>query len=471
MNDQPTTLDPILEARLDLLEQALDEAQAIRAARADQAERLDALAKFLRPGGDLSRLGDRLQTGVQDALTRLNIALRSLESLEQDEPERAVELEDMINVAALKEAAVLVGDLRKQIDKEWEPTRREAYVRFSGLEDWSVAALEQERLEEAVATYENALWEIKGSAAPWATYEEQLRNRERSLFHAYFQVVGSMAVRGFRVVDALADDRRSLLRILLKPLDAGGGQEPPELPPPNLLTRSEHVQLGYLRWNLWAMPLLGRAAGLHLIEHNTFRSMQIAPVHKVICADTYAAHVLGPSYVAAALFLDLDPDGTSIGGSPSDPVRAALLLELLPELAAAPQREAMERFAALLRDAWSRARGAIGAPDFNVSDEVREVTAKFRSAVEQKFPDGGYDLGNLAARMSEAESFARGGRAGAGLPRDVLMSMWWARVNDLADCQTIDRSARTSMTQTSGSSATATQAKKTSTTGVVRVKP
>jgi hypothetical protein len=166
----------------------------------------------------------------------------------------------------------------------------------------------------------------------------------------------------------------------------------------------------------------------------------------VICADTYAAHVLGPSYVAAALFLELDPDGLPVGNSPSDPVRAELLLELLPQLADEPQRPAIAGFTQLLRAAWEQAREAIGAPPIKVSDEVREVTVKFRGEVDQKFPEGAYDLGNLATRIEEAEGFASGAqRVGTGAPRDVLVSMWWARIKGLADCPTIDASARRSM--------------------------
>jgi hypothetical protein len=444
---EPSSLDPILEARLDLLLQVLNEVRDIRNERSAHKQRLDALDQFLKPGGDLQKLRNLVLVNVRDAKTRVEVVVGSNNGDEDVNDTRGDEEEDPGDIESTFK---ILERLDKLVNSDWEAKRREAYGNFGPLQEWSIAGLDETRLKDAMDLYDTAYWEIRNSRQPWTKYEEQMRNRGEQLFYAYRELLGSIAVRGIRIIDELAADRKGLLNLLLKPLDSA--QDLPQLPAPNLLTRSEHVQLGYLGWSLWAMPLLGREAGLHLIRQDTFRSAQIASAHHVICADTYAAYVLGPSYVAAALFLELDPDGSSIGDAPSDPVRAELLLDLLPELAAGPQRDAVTRFTDRLRDAWQQARVAIGAPEIVVSDEVYEVTRKFRAAVDQKYPEGPYDMGNLSNRVEEAQAFAEGRqRVGTGAPRDVLVSMWWARVHGLGDCATIDRTARNSMSPGSSS--------------------
>jgi len=443
MNDMAAGLDPILEARLDLLAQVLDEVKDIRTAMVDQTQRLETLAHFLRRNGDLTKLHNSMLVDAGDAETRLKVLVQAgRDQLDTDlldhDPEDQADEADHATSASRKLAHL------NELLKELEAARVQAFRTFNGLQAWSVAALDEERLKAAIERFDHTIREIRSSEQPWRKYEEQLRDQGARLFNDYFELLGSMAVRGLASTADLADESEKLLNLLLKPRDSI--KDPPRFPAPNLLTRSEHVQLGYQRWSLWAMPLIGREAGLHLIRQGTFGTVQIAGEHQVICADTYAAHVLGPSYVAAALFLELDPDGLPVGNSPSDPVRAELLLELLPQLADEPQRPAIAGFTQLPRAAWEQAREAIGAPPIKVSDEVREVTVKFRGEVDQKFPEGAYDLGNLATRIEEAEGFASGAqRVGTGAPRDVLVSMWWARIKGLADCPTIDASARRSM--------------------------
>jgi hypothetical protein len=285
---------------------------------------------------------------------------------------------------------------------------------------------------------------IRDSQRPWAKYEEQLHGRGETLFNAYLELLSSIAVRGLRIVDDLADDRQALLKVLLGQVDH---EKLPQLPTPNLLTRSEHIQLGYLGWNLWALPLIGKDAGLYLIRNSEQDWGSLALKHHVICADAFATYVLGPSYVAATIFLELDPDGTSVGGAPSDPVRAELLLDLLPELATEPQRKAITEFVGKLREAWEAARTAIGAPSIEVSDEVRDVTRKFQEKVAFDNPAAAYDMETLPDQVSEARRFVAGEEpVAANHPRDVLVSMWWARVNNPEACSAIDEGARKVMT-------------------------
>jgi len=77
MNDMAAGLDPILEARLDLLAQVLDEVKDIRTAMVDQTQRLETLAHFLRRNGDLTKLHNSMLVDAGDAETRLKVLVQA----------------------------------------------------------------------------------------------------------------------------------------------------------------------------------------------------------------------------------------------------------------------------------------------------------------------------------------------------------------------------------------------------------
>ncbi|MGD9959268.1 hypothetical protein [Nocardioides sp.] len=437
MNDQnrprSQALDPILEARLDLLNQVLDEVQNIRDERKAQKDRLAAVQRFLKPDGDLNKLRNDAGMGIEAAVRRLRNAIEiNGGSADPDDP--------------TEQALELLTSLQPDIDVSLRNLRSDAFREFLGIQEWTIAALNDTRLGKAQALYRASLNAIGEAQRPWAKYEEQLHGRGETLFNAYLELLSSIAVRGLRIADDLADDRQALLKVLLGHVDH---DQLPQLPTPNLLTRSEHIQLGYLGWNLWALPLIGKDAGLYLIRTSQDSWSDLAARHHVVCADAFATYVLGPSYVAATIFLELDPDGTSTGGAPADPVRAELLLDLLPELATEPQRRAIEAFVGRLRAAWQAARTAIGAPQIEVSDEVRDVTRKFREEVAYDYPQAAYDMETLPDQVADAERFVTGDApATSNHPRDVLVAMWWARVNHPESCRVIDDGARKVMAAT-----------------------
>ena len=102
--------------------------------------------------------------------------------------------------------------------------------------------------------YRLSLEEIKLSERPWDTYETQLNSRGEQLFNAYLELFGSIAMRGVGLPDELADERDILVDWLLHFFPERPPKPKPRFPMPNLLTRSEHVQLGYLAWSLGDAP-------------------------------------------------------------------------------------------------------------------------------------------------------------------------------------------------------------------------
>lgn len=418
MNEK-TLIDPILKARLELLEQVRDEVIDIQRAIADQNRRLAAVEEFLRHRGQLAGLTSQVKINVRDAIARL---------------------EDEEWGPAGEEALERLNAVPPLLKDKLDVARQDALQEFIGIKNWSVAALDSSQLTNAIKLYARALSEIRSSQQPWAKYEEQLNSRGEQLFNAYLELFGSIAVRGIGPPDNLDDERRDLSNFLLSFFPASAPMA--RLPMPNLLTRSTHVQLGYLSWSLWAMPLLARDVGAHLIRQGAFD--QPAEHYQLVCADAFAVFAMGPSYTAAALFLELDPDGRPVGGAPSDSVRAKLMLDLLPRLAGDAQRAQIEVHTELLRSAWEQACNAVGGRAVTPANEDVEAVEKFLGRLQADYPDLGYDLSKLASRNEEAERLTAGQEVnGTGQIWDLLVSMWWARVtHPEAESKTIDTQAR-----------------------------
>jgi hypothetical protein len=237
-----------------------------------------------------------------------------------------------------------------------------------------------------------------------------------------------MVVRDFEVDTELVEDRTELLKLMLSPLSRGNL---PKLPIPNLLTRTEHVQLGYPGWSLWALPLVAREAGLHLIRSNVFNT-EVPELLRMLCADVFAIWALGPSYPCAVIYLDLDPDDTGNGGV-SDPVRAEVLLDLLPKLGGEVQREALTNRANQLRAAWHQARAAVGGEDVKLAEDYQSVIDTFLAELRHEYKEIPYDSRRLAEVESMAQSLAAENPDQllevVPLTRDLLIAMWLARLD------------------------------------------
>ncbi len=420
MPDNGARLDLILSIRLDLLEQALDEVEKVIVAMGDQRQRLDDVEQCLGPKGHIVNREKAVKTAVGDAINRLEIVLDgdSLE-LESDDANR---LQDALErLSAVKDAIDLLATDRVAAHKSFQDVSR-----------WSVAGLADMELAEAADEYRKLLDEIRDDPQPWQRYETELRGRGQKLFTRYLELLGGMAVRGFGIEGDMVGDAQALYRLLLQPLGrAAQGARPQRslyLP-----MRTRHIPLGYLHWSLWALPLVGRSAGEHVLDKSTFHT-PIDDRRKLFCADAYALYVLGPSYAHAALFLELDPDDASHDDAPDqllpDSLRAQALLEQLPKLDENAEDELTE-IAGRLAEPWGQARRALGVGDVTVDEADRKVVDRFLDEVRQSYPEIAYDTRwlneaqQLGAKLAGSESLDA---VAANHPRDLVTAVWLARV-------------------------------------------
>jgi hypothetical protein len=440
----PTNLDPILEARLDLLEQALAEVDKILYAMIDQRERLEQIQLFLTGEGGLKQIRKKLWTSVMDALNRIEgppLVADDLmeEDLEDDTGDGDTGWSEQDH--SRLQAVALLNTALQQLN-ELEQARHDARKHFQEIQQWSVAGLVEEQLDAAARQYRSMVDLIRRAPDPWQAYEQQLRGRGEQLFTAYLDLLSSMAVRDVGIIDdRLAKDRKELLK-LLKP--RGYLSELPNFPAPNLLTGTEHVQLGYFGWSLWALPLIARHAGLDLIKRDVF-STEIPDRLQILCADAFALYTMGPSYACAAIYLELDPDDATSDGI-SDAIRAEVLLDGLPKLGDDPERRVLESRAEQLRNAWNRARAAVHGEEVSLAEDDQKIVDRFLDELRGPYNEMAYSMRGLAHPVALAEELAAAPPVGPdpGMPpiRDLLIAMWWGRLDHPGYCPKIHQRAR-----------------------------
>jgi hypothetical protein len=436
-------VDLILATRLDLLKQALDEAYAVRDNMRMQRERLASVADCLSPKGQLSSSEEDISLAVHDAVSRLSLFLTGatntkLEDLDDDEDgdedgaEDGDEDDDGSTRGAQNKERRHVLDAFRRLSaatlslKQLKLDRGLAHASFAEVSRWSVAGLADEELTAATADFEELLDEIRDAPNPWQRYELELRGRGQLLFTRYLELLGGMAVQSLRLQVDEVGDEAALLKLLLNPL----GQQADEAPPLRSLhlpMGTRHPPLGYSRWGLWALPLIGRTVGEHLLERGKLR---VAPDSRsaALYADVYALYVLGPSYVHAAVFLELDPDDDD-AHEVSDAYRAEVLLHLLPRLDESAAAEL-----SLIRDRiakpWQAARSAFGGAEVELAEADVAGLEAFLAGLRQDHAG----LAWTAQWLSDAEDNGRrliaGGDELKGLKlhvRDILTAVWLAR--------------------------------------------
>lgn len=433
------SLDPILEARLDLLEHALAEVDKIRAAMTEQSKRLKAIEGFLDGDGGLFRLRARLWTNIKDALNRVEgpplVPYETMGDVPEDGGEPPEQ--DQSN----QQAVTFLNTALEQLT-ELEKARQGARRQFQGIQRWSVAGLQPDQLDTAAQQYRSMVDLIRRAQDPWQAYEQQLRGRGEQLFTAYLDLLSSMAVRGLGIDTELVKDRQTLLKFLLQP--RGHLPELPSFPAPNLLTGTEHVQLGYLGWSLWALPLIARHAGLNLINKDVFET-GVPGRLRTLCADAFALYTMGPSYVCAAIYLELDPDGAATEGI-SDPVRAEFLLDGLPRLGDGPERQELQSRTEQLRDAWRKAGTGVQSAEIGLAHDDQKVVDRFLDELNGRYREMGYSMRGLDYSVDLAKRLAAEGPAApAGeMPqvRDLLVAIWCARLDHPGRCAGIHQRAQ-----------------------------
>jgi hypothetical protein len=439
--------DRILEAQLGLLEQAVDEVDKICAAKDQLAQRLQEVQDFLKADkaekmGGLQKLESSIRLDLADTTARVTAALDQWQDADDDvgDADEEGDGDAERETTPLWQARKILDEAPATLDKLRE-ARAQAYAAFQSIRQWSVADLDDRDLKQAAGRYRTLLTEIRKSPVPWKAFERELHGRGEQLFTRYLELLGGMAVRGFAADKELADERQELIRLMVQPF---WSQTPPSLRVPNLLTRTEHVQLGYVDWNLWVLPLVGREAGIHAIKSPGGFTTEVPLELLALCADVFAMYVVGPSYAAATIYLELDPEGGEVG-SVTDPVRAEVILRMLPEMAEAePHRDYLQRRASELRASWATVRAALEAPQVVVDDEYATAVL-FLGELRDKYSDLAFESAKLGDVVTNSEQLADEAKPLAGVlrdPRSLLAAMWLARLANPGRSKVIHARAR-----------------------------
>jgi len=430
-------IDLILATRLGLLEQAVDEARTIMEAMGQQRTQLKLVDDGLSPKGRLSQADSQTRANVEDAIRRLSKVLTgrfdaTLADLDREDAEDDSDGEEAGRSDEVNEDRRLLKEAFKRL---WEATpsldqlvkvRTDAHRTFQDVRRWSVAGLTDIELREASRNYSTLLDEIRDDRNPWKRYERELRGHGELLFTRYLELLGGMAVRGLKIDADDAGDEAQVMDQLLHPL--GHDQPPPPERSLHLPMGTRHPPLGYSQWGLWALPLIGRTAGQHLLAKNAFRT-HLDQRLTILCADVYALFAFGPSYAQAALFLELDPDDDS-GDAVTDAYRAEVLLDMLPKLDESATGE-LTRIGAAIAEPWRAARRAVGTVEVEVSAADVDALGGFLAMLREQHAEVGYDMRWLSEARRDGRRLAAGGAALQDLHlrgRDLTVAVWMARI-------------------------------------------
>lgn len=444
MADDEGQLDMILQTRLDVLDQAVAEVNGVIKAMAEQRERLTEVEAFLAEDGTLYRAENDVLQHIGDAETRLKLLLPPPASRKQVVRSTAAAPSSTLNdpdIKRLREGYRYAGQARVTVQK-LEPNRADALRSFQSVRRWSIAGLGDEALNAAVRDYSLMIDEIRKAENPWRRYEAEMPRRGHELFSRYLELLASMAVRGFGLEPAIMADVEALLQQLLEPINLPHKPARRERSPLAMMSSlgRGHLPLGYPEWSLWALPLLGRSVGELVVPS---LMSDIDSRQTLICADLYAQHVLGPSYMHAAIFLELDPSAEPLSADvPSDPLRATVLFDNLPRIDRnndPETRNQIDTVVRSVREQWQRARQAVGGEEEQLTDEDRAVVDRFLNALD-RFPEiaypGDYIADNRDAGRELMTVNGHGDDAAwersvpAMLLRELMNAMWLARLED-----------------------------------------
>jgi hypothetical protein len=458
-------LDLILDTRLDVLAQAVDEVQSVITAMVEQRDRLRAVTDFLSEGGFLRRREDDLLEQIGDVTTRINVLLRplagptstALPQVADAEPSASPrpESDQQQRLQAMLESAECATKKVKEIATE----RGQAYGAFQDVRRWSVAGLVDTALSEAARDYQLLIDKIRRAESPWRRYQVEMPRRGHELFSRYLELLAGMAVRGIGLDAALMPDVDALVQLLMGPVPPQNKPTEQQRSPLALMGTlgARHMPLGYPDWSLWALPLVGRSAG-DLVATNLLPA-DVDNQLRALCADLYAQYVLGPSYLHAAIFLEFDPSSEPpTPDAPPDPLRAAVLLEQLPSMYGdtdEANRKLVETIVERVAAEWRRARAAVGGAEPTLSGQGQDTVDAFLHDLAQ-FPEVAYPIGYLAEHADTGRDLLSG--AAPDVPamplRDLVTAMWLARLETPTAARHIHQRAKTVARQGQGAAPT-----------------
>jgi hypothetical protein len=447
-------LDLILETRLDVLAQAVEEVSGVIQAMTDQRDRLAEVEGFLSDEGTLFQAEGKLGVHIGDIESRLSSLQRSPThpaagprriALERPRPAQP----DSERQRLLREMRQRAGRAKREIG-ELAEERRKAYSSFQDVRRWSVAGLADTALDEAVRDYERLIQEIRKAENPWRRYQAEMPRRGHELFSLYLELLAGMAVRGFGLDTTVVSDADALRETLVEALPRQNKPTGRERSPLALMSSlgGRHMPLGYPEWSLWALPLVGRSVGQLVAASRLPASVDNRL--RVICADLYAQYVLGPSYLHAAIFLEFDPSSDPpMPDVPIDSLRAALLLQKLCDSYDGAHRQILEDIAMPVDREWRRVRAAVGGHEPVLDANGYEVVDGFLESVKEEFPEIAFpaddldDLADASRDLTVAVGPAEERLRVPSMSRRMLLSaMWLARLKNPSQARLIHKRAK-----------------------------
>lgn len=465
-------LDMILQTRLDVLAQAVEEVNGVIDAMAEQGKRLAEVEAFLTSdAGTLYNAESDIIESITDAATRLRVVLRgqssrrppvlrSVDPASPASPASPATRDESDERQRLRDGLKLANTALAQAEGIAEK-RENAYASFLSVRRWSVAELGDVALKAAVRDYEQMINEIRVAENPWRRYRAEMPRRGHELFRRYLELLAGMAVRGFGLEPAIMSDVEALLQQLMEPLHLPAKPSKRERSPLAMMSSlgRGHLPLGYPEWSLWALPLLGRSVG-ELVVPALMQDVNSRQV--MLCADVYAQYVLGPGYLHAAIFLDFDPSSDpSSPEVPSDALRASVLFEAFPRLSDTEDQDTSKQVDAVVdrvKEQWLRARQAVGGDEEILAAEDREMIDRFLTELSTRFPEIGYpadriadnrDVGRDLMKSSDQSGSPEGMGSAEWVPsapamqlRDLMSAMWLARLEDPTKARLIHARAK-----------------------------
>jgi hypothetical protein len=456
MSPATQQLDLILETRLDVLAQAVDEVKGVIEAMSVQRNRLTDVEQFLTPRGTLKGAEDELLTHLGYASTELGVLLRETARPVAPAVTRLIGPDSGTPSwpeSAREKRLQAVLDLVQKAQNEVEAvaaTRETAYGSFQDVRRWSVAGLVDSALKDAVRDYQRLIDEIRKAKEPWPRYQNEMPRRGHELFTRYLEMLAGMAVRGFGLDANIMSDVQALIQQLMEPLNDEDKPLEHQRSPLALMGSlgKRHVPLGYPEWSLWALPLVGRTVGELVVT--SFIQGDVEKRLRILCADLYAQYVLGPSYLHAAVFLEFDPSPEpAMPDAPPDPLRATLLLEKLPQLGGG-KYPVLQQVADGVAQEWARARSAVGGDEPTLDDAGRKVVEDFLEELAKEYPDVAYDVryveenaanGRLLAAEPHPEAEEQDALPKLAI-RDLISAMWLARLENSGKARLIHKHAK-----------------------------
>jgi hypothetical protein len=430
-------LDPILDIRLTLLDQAGAEAAQVIQMMTEQRDKLADVEQYLCPDGKLHDVEKHARMIIGDSRTRL-LALNGTLAGRLTPTDEGM-LRETLDLA--DRATELVDSLAK--------SRAATHERFQGITRWSVAGLEERTLQASRREYAQLIRSIRQDTHPWARYTTEMRGGGHELITHYLQLLGGMAVRGFGLDADVMSDVSVLVKQLETPL-SDNARSAIGMRSPMAALGDRHVPLGYPEWSLWALPLVGRTVGDKVVSTGAVTKVAKG-LPQALCADAYALFVLGPCYPYAAIYLEMNP------GADVDDVRVRVLLDRLrsavgPDGPSSPVATELAGIADSLGAAWDQARTSCTgrAADTVAADTVdpNHVAAvdEFLDELKREYPDLAYSPRTMARaqELSGVLTDLTADLTGQNPPMlQLVTAIWFARLRAPDQAEAIHQRAKT----------------------------